>query len=411
MKGTDNDAPLLLDVTRLIWRRWDGVRATGIDRICDAWLDYFAPRAQAVIITKQRQVILPMRASQALFAALQAHRDDTRSFRRDLVKLALRWGLSLLRDFDGKERFWLNPGHTGLHIERLAEWCVRARVRPIYLVHDLIPITHPQFCRAGEDAKHRQRMTRVLQSAAGVVGNSVHTLETLAEYARITGLAMPPGIVAWPGTATLQAAAGTPEIAEMPSFVVLGTIEGRKNHALLLAVWKRMLAELGDTCPRLVIVGRRGWQADDVFATLDGFNFQGKVIEAGAVDDDRLAQLLGSARALLFPSHAEGFGIPMVEALAAGIPVIASDLEVFREIAGDIPELLPPYDEEAWIEALFDYSHANSIRRAAQLARLQVFAAPSWASHFAAIEAFLEKIDGRKGVRANMPHSAGVEII
>lgn len=399
MAASDNGAPLLLDVTRLIWRRWEGVRATGIDRICDAWLEHYASRSQAVIIMKQRQVILPMRASQALFAALlaplQPGSGGAASFRRNLIGLALRWGWHLLRDYGGRQRFWLNPGHTGLHIPALAGWCVKARVRPIYLVHDLIPITHPQFCRAGEDAKHRARMNMVLQSGAGVIANSHHTLETLAHYAASTGQMMPPAAVAWPGCASLQADASAPPEDDVPSFVILGTIEGRKNHALLLAVWQRMLAQLGDACPRLIIIGRRGWEADNLFATLDHVDFRGKVIEAGAVDDARLAQLLGTARALLFPSFAEGFGIPLVEALTAGIPVIASDLAVFREIADDIPELLPPDDEDAWIAALTDYASPQSPRRKRQLARLETFHAPDWAGHFAAIEAFLDQLGPR----------------
>lgn len=396
MADRDNNAPLLLDVTRLIWRRWEGVRATGIDRICDAWLEHFAARSQAVIIMKQRQVILPMAASQALFAALlapvQSSNGSGASFRKALVRLALRWGWHLLREYDGKQRFWLNPGHTGLHIPALSDWCIRARVRPIYLVHDLIPITHPQFCRAGEDPKHRARMAMVLQSGAGVVANSQHTLDTLAEFARSTGRTMPPATVAFPGCARLQIAGGAAMAGDVPSFVILGTIEGRKNHALLLSVWQQMIAQLGDACPRLVIVGRRGWEADDVFARLDHEDFRGKVIEAGAVDDAELARLLSSARALLFPSFAEGFGIPLVEALGAGIPVIASDLEVFREIAGDIPELLAPDDEAGWIAALTDYACEPSPRRAAQLLRLQSFSPPDWTEHFAAIEGFLTRL-------------------
>ncbi|MBA3836658.1 MAG: glycosyltransferase family 1 protein, partial [Zymomonas sp.] len=109
-------------------------------------------------------------------------------------------------------------------------------------------------------------------------------------------------------------------------------------------------------------------------------------------DDAQLAEVLGRARALLFPSHAEGFGIPLVEALAAGIPVIASDLPVFREIAGDIPELLANDDENAWIAALTDYAGNNSARRARQLARLQGYTAPTWAEHFAKVETLIDQL-------------------
>lgn len=392
-----NSAPLLLDVTRLIWRRWEGVRATGIDRICDAWLEHFAPRSQAVIITPQRQVILPVAASRALFAALSAPVEQVESpwpFRRKLVAIALRWGLWWLRDLDGRGRFWLNAGHTGLHIPTLADWCARANVRPIYLVHDLIPITHPEFCRAGEASKHADRMHTVLETAAGLVANSSHTLGTLAGFAEKSGQPMPRAVVAWPGCAKLETVrqGGSRPEPETARFVILGTIEGRKNHALLLSVWKRLIATMGERCPELVIVGRRGWQADDVFASLDADDFRGKVIEAGALDDHALGSLLGSATALLFPSHAEGFGIPLVEALEAGIPVIASDLEVFREIAGDIPELLPPHDEDAWIAVLMDYAGVDPARRDRQLDRMRGFQPPGWVGHFAKVEALMEEL-------------------
>lgn len=397
MADKENSAPLLLDVTRLIWRRWEGVRPTGIDRICDAWLEHFAPRSQAVIIMRKRQVILPLQASQALFAALIAGGRagaSVATFRRDLILIALRWGWCLVRTLDGKGRYWLNPGHTGLHIPGLAAWVHQSHVRPVYLIHDLIPITHPETCRAGEDAKHTARMLTALQTGAGIVANSQDTLDTLANFASGHGLPLPPACVAWPGCERLQvepnAAPSSPP--HTATFVILGTIEGRKNHALLLSVWRRMLAEMGAQCPQLIIIGRRGWQADDVFATLDTHDFQGKVVEMGALDDAALASILRNARALLFPSLAEGFGMPLIEALAAGIPVIASDLAVFREIAGDVPELLSLDDPTAWMAVVNDYARKGSSRRASQVERLGVFRAPDWRDHFARVHAFLETL-------------------
>jgi glycosyltransferase involved in cell wall biosynthesis len=94
----------------------------------------------------------------------------------------------------------------------------------------------------------------------------------------------------------------------------------------------------------------------------------------------------------LFPSLAEGYGMPLAEALAAGVPVIASDLPVFREIGQGVPELLPPDDASAWYAAVCDYASEDSTRRAAQVARLGAFRVPDWHGHFARIDAFLETL-------------------
>jgi glycosyltransferase involved in cell wall biosynthesis len=390
----DNDAPLLLDVSRLVWRRWTGTRATGIDRICLAWMEHYGPRAQAVIIHRRGQAILPFRTSQALFKLLARPdfgRGDTLRFRIALGALAIRRGAQLRDRLDGKDRFWLNPGHTGLDRPGLAEWVRRRRLRPIHLVHDLIPITHPQFCRDGEDERHRRRMRAALDTASGIVANSAHTLDTMREFAIAEGRSLPPATVAWPGTPALPAVPPQPDVE--PTFVILGTIEGRKNHSMLLALWRQLLENDGiATKPRLVIVGRRGWQADDVFAELDSSGFGDSVVELGPLDDNGLAQVLSGSRALLFPSIAEGYGIPLIEALAAKIPVIASDLPVFREIGQGVPELLPVDDLAAWQDAIRDYAEDTSARRSAQLARLDAFQVPDWPEHFARVDALLQSL-------------------
>jgi hypothetical protein len=104
---------------------------------------------------------------------------------------------------------------------------------------------------------------------------------------------------------------------------------------------------------------------------------------------------LHHARALLFPSFAEGFGMPIVEALAAGLPVIASDLPVLRQVAGAVPEFLDPIDALGWIRMIEDYAEPDSPRRARQLERLRGFHAPTWADHFGRVDAFIDSLADR----------------
>jgi glycosyltransferase involved in cell wall biosynthesis len=382
---------LLLDVSRLIWRRWEGTRATGIDRICSAWLEHYSARSQAVVVHRFGQAILPLSTSQALFRLLTAPTDrafDKWRFRLAMVLLALFRGWQLARQLPGHGRFWLNPGHTGLNSPRLAKWIEQSGIKPIYLVCDLIPITHPQFCRPGEDERHRQRMRTVIDTGAGIIAISTDTLRNLADFAADEGGMLAPAVVAWLGIPKLPTVPAA--VDAEPTFVVLGTIEGRKNHILLLKIWQNLVQRLGAQAPKLLIVGRRGWQADHVFEILDGHDFGGKVIELGALDDRALAQVLVNARALLFPSFAEGYGMPLVEALALGVPVIASDLPVFEEIGQGIPEFVPPDDEAGWTQAILEYAKPDSELRSAQLTRLVRFQPPEWDTHFSIVDQLLE---------------------
>src|SRR5689334_6209658 len=124
-----NDAPLLLDVTRLIWRRWRGRLPTGIDRVCLAYLRHFGGQAQAVIQHDKFRGILDRRASQALFSLLD---DPPPTFRARLLAGFIR-NLGRL-SCKGNGRLYLNIGHTGLNSSGFRRWTTKAGVRPIYLV-------------------------------------------------------------------------------------------------------------------------------------------------------------------------------------------------------------------------------------------------------------------------------------
>jgi glycosyltransferase involved in cell wall biosynthesis len=382
------DARYLFDVTRLIWRRWVGRNPTGVDRVCLAYLRRFASRSQAVIQHKHYRGIIRFEASQQLFGLLA---EPVRRFRRKLVLGTLRNVPSFGSRGDG--RIYLNIGHTGLDSEGFRSWVRRSNVKPVYFIHDLIPLTHPMFCRAGEAQRHRARMRTVLETAAGVIANSRVTLRDLAEFARTESLPMPPTLAAWLGIDLSPRLPSGAAGSDRPTFIVLGTIEARKNHQLVLDVWRRLIDRLGNDAPRLLIIGQRGWEADKVFHQLDNdVRLRGHVTEISDCSDDELARHLASARALLFPSLAEGFGLPLIEALAAGLPAIASDLPVFREICGNVPEYLGSADVAGWEQAIIDYAAPDSARRNRQLVRLNGFAGPTWDAHFKRVEKWLDSL-------------------
>lgn len=382
-----DDRPLLLDVSRMVWRVWSSRLPTGIDRVCLAYLERFADRALAVVQRGEFRMVLSATQSDALFALL---REGGRGFRPRLVALL---GQAILR----RERvamagkLYLNIGHTGLDAPGLPAWLARRRLRPVFLIHDLIPITHPEFCRDGEDLRHKARMRHALSSAHGIIANSRATLDALTAFAASDGLSMPESMVAWLGADEQVDPVPLPPPAR-PSFVTIGTIEARKNHLLLLHIWERLAARMGPNTPELILVGQRGWEADDVFALLDRSpRLKGHVRELGRCDDATMLATIDQARAVLLPSFIEGFGIPLVEALQRGTPVIASDLPVFHEIAGEIPLYLDPLDGQRWETVICDFL-TDSSERQRQLAAIPDFRPHSWEDHFNRVEVWLSEL-------------------
>jgi len=378
---------VLLDVSRLIWRLWRGRLPTGVDRVCLAYLDHFRSRSRAVVQRKGHYFILAERHSDELFDLLSS---GAKGFRQGFIKLALRAFGSARRTPERTNLLYLNVGHTGLDETSLVEWIRESEVRAIFLIHDLIPLLHPEYCRPGEREKHDRRIVNVLQSAAGIIGNSKATLQDIRAFASARGMPMPSSLavlIAGPPVA----AKVLPRRFDRPHFVTVGTIEGRKNHGLLLHLWRRLAAE-GSNVPILVIVGQRGWEADEAIAMLDRSNdLVDHVIELSSCSDIQLAAIIRGARALLMPSFAEGFGLPVVEALELGTPVIASDLPVFREFAGDIPTYLDPMDGVAWERAVRAFSR-NSADRERQLQAMVGFRGPAWGTHFATVDNWIETI-------------------
>jgi glycosyltransferase involved in cell wall biosynthesis len=123
--------------------------------------------------------------------------------------------------------------------------------------------------------------------------------------------------------------------------LTVGTIEPRKNHSTLFDALDLVPERL--SIP-LVIAGRAGWAADDIVARASKLQAMGRVMLLDYVDDPLLPRLYSSATAIVYPSWYEGFGLPVIEGLASGVPVIASDVPAHREVAGEHATFVSPGD-------------------------------------------------------------------
>ena len=267
---------------------------------------------------------------------------------------------------------YFNVGHSNLDTTVLESVADLDRSRTIIMIHDTIPLDHPDHQREGTVSVFQRKLDAVRRFADLVVTPSE---ASRADVLRHLGVAAAPVRAAHLGiTPSRPDPAALPAWIDLgrPYFVSLGTIEPRKNHALLLDVWEEMTGQ----GPGLFICGSRGWRNEAVFARLDA-GIAG-VTEIPGLSDGAISALLARSAALLFPSFAEGYGLPAMEAAALGTRVICSELPVFRETLGAYGVYLPPTDRYQWektIEAIA--GNANETP-----GPVQDFKAPTWSEHF-----------------------------
>ena len=378
---------IFLDVSRLLSRHIGGKFPTGVDRVGLEYIRHYQQRqpTRAVLSESGYSAVLSEALSSRAFDMLLQQDFSTKAAARRLIVAATRRLLS--RDHFPRGTL-LHTSHSGLEQRYLRSMHKRG-LRSVIMVHDLIPLTHAEYCRPEVDKIHRTRIHAALTHASGIIANSQFTLDSLKVEARAANLPMPPAVVAHLASG-IKPFERAPRPIPAPYFVLLGTIEPRKNHWFLLHVWRRLVEQLGSAAPKLVVIGRRGWECENVVDMLERCEaLKGVVIEEASCSDERLRNYLQHAQALLFPSFVEGYGMPLAEALALQVPVLASDIDVFHEIADDIPEYIDPLDGLGWLSHIKEYAQPESPARAAQLDRVRRFREPTWARHFEQVDNFI----------------------
>lgn len=384
----------LLDVTRLISRGWTGRQSTGIDRVCIAYLERFRARAHAVVQHRGVIRVLDGARSDALFDLLMEPSQGFRLGFARLVPAILRGNGSVLPD---KEQTYLNMSHTDFDLPEHWAWVRRSGVRSVYFVHDLIPILTPEFSRPHAVERHLGRVAMALRHASHLVTSSAVVARDLADFAACNGVEPPPITVSPIAGKDLSKHRPCPPAFQSPYFLCVGTIEPRKNHTLLFEVWRKLVAEHREQAPRLVCVGQTGPMTGDILTALNRHRELRDFVDLRpSCSDESLRALMANASALLMPSRAEGYGLPVVEALQAGTPVIASDLAIFREIGRGLPRFLPCDDIDGWSEAILSCAMQDKPRIC--------FKAPDWPTHFAKLEAALAPSD----LPSDTPHESSL---
>jgi len=149
--------------------------------------------------------------------------------------------------------------------------------------------------------------------------------------------------------------------------LAVGSLQPRKNLIRLIRAYAKLRGENAGFAPQLVIVGRKLWLTDEIFAEVRRQRWAGDVILTGYVTDEDLPKLYRAATAFVYPSLFEGFGLPPIEAMACGTPVVTSNTSSLPEVVGEAALLVDPYDEQSLATALLQITNDQALR-----ARLQV---------------------------------------
>jgi glycosyltransferase involved in cell wall biosynthesis len=396
------DPPIIwLDVSRLLWRAFR-CKLSGIDRVEHAYADCLlrlAPERLAFVAYDYlgRFRVLPLETTSAFVEAVSLgwKTGETQAQRRLARQLLLSVFASRctsdLAPAQGGRCVYLNvsthPLDFGASLRRLLR---NEEVSLVALLHDIIPITHPEYVPARWVSRHHRILRNIAELSAGVIVNSASTAATLRPF-------LPSCLPMLPLPLGACVAASRPGDDAMPGpegyFLCLGTIEPRKNHITLLHVWRDLAARLGPKVPRLVIVGARGWECDHILKLIEATPLLKSCVDwQGWQPDDKVARWIKGAKAVLMPSFVEGFGLPVAEALAQGAPVICSDIAAHREIGRQVPDYIAAVDGLGWERAILDYMSPDSPRRAQQLVRLAGWRAVTWDRHVKQALAFVDDL-------------------
>lgn len=321
---------------------------------------------------------------------------DMLSRRRRMQGVSRRFNSSVLKIYSAALASCFNRGDFNCYFEpdNLAADCDGPTVTTVF---DLSVFEHPQWHPPDRVARWRADWQRSsgatdhwIVACEFTRGRMTDLLSIAPEDITVIPLAGRP--LRYPLGEDLQRMA---KLLGLPDkyFLCLGALQPRKNITVLLDAYQALPPKIRDAC-KLILAGPAAWGSRSFWRSLSEHPAAEHVLAGGFVSDDIAALLLSGATALLAPSRYEGFGLPLVEAMACGTPVICSAIAPFKEVAGSAAEFVAPDDVGGWSQAMRKAIEEPLWRDAMAADSLERSKAFSWAACARAHLAVMERTAG-----------------
>ena len=250
------------------------------------------------------------------------------------------------------------------------------RCRTIVTIHDLSLLLHSHTHEAELVRRARRRLPAMARTASRIITDSESVKREICEHLpvlpeKVAVVPLAPRRAFQPVGATLAAEARQRLGVEDEFLLFVGTVEPRKNLLTLVRALSELMRHTA-LRPQLVIAGQKGWLSEELYALIEESGLSARILFTGYISDEDLAALYSSCRICIYPSLYEGFGLPPLEAMSCGAPVITSRIPVIMETVGEAARLIEPTNVGQLANCLVElWGNENERRRLAASGRAQ----------------------------------------
>lgn len=264
-----------------------------------------------------------------------------------------------------------------------AELIKKLELESIYLIYDLIPIEFPEYMWNNNIFEnHLKILLGIIENNAQMIAISYSVKKQIEDVLNSLGLNSLPIAVIECGVSDnfiKNKIINFDEKLIENEISIVCTIEPRKNHAIILNAYRMLLVREVSNLPKLNIIGRRGWANEDTFRMLDNSPaLKANISEYNNLNDGDVIKLIKKSKATFFPSFAEGWGLPIVESLSLGVPVVCSDIDVHLECSQGLAKFISPIDGEKWASEIIKISQEKINESHVKYKETQKFSPITW---------------------------------